>query len=91
MRQMSDTNPQPYCRLLVCIGPCCDAEGRGHALLAALREALAGAEGVACVARGCLRVCTRDAIVRLEPSGEIFANPTIEELMRIALGPEAER
>lgn len=88
---MSDANPQPYCRLLVCVGPCCDAEGRGHALLAALQEALADAAGVACLARGCLRVCTRDTIVRLEPSGEVFANPKVEELVRIALGPEAAR
>lgn len=88
---MSDRNLQPYCRLLVCIGPCCDAEGRGHALLAALQEALAGAEGVACLARGCLRVCTRDAIVRLEPSGEVFANPKVEELVNLALGTEAAR
>ena len=31
----------PACRLLVCVGPRCDAEGRGRALLAALREELA--------------------------------------------------
>jgi hypothetical protein len=88
---MSDTSPPPYCRLLVCIGPCCDAQGRGSALLAALSEALAGTEGVACLARACLRVCTRDTIVRIEPSGEIFANPDVEELVRIAIGPEAAR
>jgi hypothetical protein len=88
---MSNTKPQPYSRLLVCIGPCCDAEGRGRAFFDALSAALADAEGVACFTRGCMRVCTRDTIVRHEPSGEIFANPTIEDLVHFALASEAAR
>jgi (2Fe-2S) ferredoxin len=75
-------------RLLVCVGPRCDAEGRGRALLAALREELAANPADAAITevttRDCLRACTRDPIVRLEPSGDLFSNPTIEDLLRAA-------
>lgn len=75
-------------KLLVCIGPRCDAEGRGSALLARLRAALAerfaaevAAGTLKCETRDCLRLCTRDPIVRLEPSGEAFSNPDIDALL----------
>lgn len=80
----------PAIRLLVCIGPRCDAEGRGSALLQALREALGAAHAddlaagrVSCVTRDCLRHCTRDPIVRVEPSGDVFSDPPLEELLRL--------
>jgi len=34
--------------------------------------------------RDCLRACTRDPIVRLEPSGDLFSDPTVEDLLRAA-------
>ncbi len=75
------------CRLLVCVGPRCNAEGRGRALLAALREELAAnpdAARIKVTTRDCLRACTRDPIVRLEPSGDLFSDPTVEDLLRAA-------
>ena len=79
---------RPASRLLVCVGPRCDAEGRGRALLAALREGLAAnpdaAARVEVTTRDCLRACTRDPIVRLEPSGDLLSDPTVEDLLRAA-------
>ncbi|GLI93902.1 (2Fe-2S) ferredoxin domain-containing protein [Methylocystis echinoides] len=76
-------------RLLVCVGPRCDAEGRGRALLADAQAALgeafpqALADGRLKIStRDCLRHCTRDPVVRLEPSGEAFAGPDRETLLR---------
>lgn len=84
-----DTEPSsPACRLLVCVGPRCDAEGRGRALAAALREKLAADPGAArkisLQTRDCLRNCTREPIVRIEPSGDVFSNPTAKDLLRLA-------
>jgi len=81
---MLETSP-PTCRLLVCVGPRCDEQGRGSTLLALLRKRLSGASGVACVPRDCLRLCTREPVVRLEPWGEVFANPDLDELVKLAL------
>ncbi len=79
---------RPASRLLVCVGPRCVAEGRGRALLAALREELAtspdAAVRVEVTTRDCLRACTRDPIVRLKPSGDLFSDPTVEDLLRAA-------
>ena len=76
-------------RLLVCVGPNCDAEGRGRRLLAEAQTALAKAFPDALAdgrlkisTRDCLRLCTRDPVVRLEPSGDVFADPDIDELTR---------
>lgn len=81
-----ETEPSPQARrLLVCVGPRCDAEGRGRALLAALRQELAAnpdAARIKVTTRDCLRACTRDPIVRLEPSGDLFSDPTVEDLLR---------
>lgn len=86
-------------RLHVCVGPRCDAEGLGRALLmnveAALQEAFpqALAEGRLKIStRDCLRHCTTEPVVRLEPSGEAFANPDMNLLIReigAALGETA--
>ncbi len=58
-------------------------------MLAALRDGLAGAfpspddaGRIAISTRDCLRSCTRDPIARVEPSGEVFSNPTVEDLLR---------
>ncbi len=71
------------------MGPRCDAQGRGRALLgdveAALRtafpEALAAGR-LALATRDCLRLCTRDPVVRLEPSGDAYSDPDLETLLR---------
>ena len=39
-----------------------------------------------CQSRECLRLCTGEPAVRLEPSGDVFANPDPEELLRLATG-----
>ena len=80
------SEPPQDCRLLVCVGPRCDAEGKGTALLTRLRGLLKNAAGVSCQSRDCLRLCTGEPTVRLEPSGDVFANPDPEELMRLATG-----
>ena len=76
-------------RLLVCVGPNCDAEGRGRRLLAEAQTALAAAfpdaraDGRLKIStRDCLRLCTRDPVVRLEPSGDVFADPDLDDLTR---------
>lgn len=83
-------SPPPPTRLLVCVGTCCDAQGKGRALLASLQDALEAAfpnelrDGrITCLPRACLRVCTRDPVVRVEPSGDVFSNPSVEELVRL--------
>lgn len=80
----------PALRLLVCVGPNCDAQGGGRALLAAAEEALAAAfpeefatGRLAVTTRDCLRHCTRDPVVRLEPSGDAFSNPALDDLLRL--------
>lgn len=90
---------EPTVRLLVCVGPRCDAEGRGRALLEAVRGALAAAfpapaesARISCVTRDCLRLCTKEPVVRIEPSGDAFSNPAVADLLRIvadALAPRA--
>jgi NADH:ubiquinone oxidoreductase subunit E len=81
---------RPLIRLLVCLGPRCDEQGGGSALLSALRAALneAHAEDVAsgrvsCVTRDCLRHCTREPVTRVEPSGDVFSNPRVDELLKL--------
>lgn len=82
-----ETTRAPIC-LLVCVGPNCDADGRGRALLAKVQTAAneafpdALAEGrLKLATRDCLRLCTRDPVVRIEPSGDAFSDPDIDELM----------
>jgi NADH:ubiquinone oxidoreductase subunit E len=85
---MTDCPARLPVRLLVCVGPRCDAEGRGRALLAEVEAAVA-ARFAAPVAearlkldtRACLRLCTRDPVVRIEPSGDAFSAPDVDALM----------
>lgn len=77
-------------KLLVCIGPRCDAEGRGSALLENARAMIAAtfpgeiADGrLRIETRDCLRLCTRDPVVRIEPSGEAISNPRLDELQQL--------
>lgn len=80
--------PNPV-RVIVCVGPRCDAEGRGRALLrdvdGALRARFPEAldrKRLKLATRECLRLCTRDPVVRLEPSGDAFSPPDLDMLMR---------
>lgn len=84
-------------RLLVCVGPRCDAEGKGRALLASIEKSFARefSEELACAelsiaTRDCLRLCTRDPVVRFEPSGEALSNPSPSELLRLTRAALAE-
>ena len=77
------------CKLLVCVGPNCDAEGRGRRLLVETQAALAKAFPDALAdgrlkisTRDCLRLCTRDPVVRLEPAGDVYADPDMDDLTR---------
>lgn len=83
--QMTTTEPV---RLLVCVGPRCDAEGRGRALLREVEKTLRATFSEALderrlklATRECLRLCTRDPVVRLEPSGDAFSDPDLDMLM----------
>jgi len=78
-------------RFVVCVGPRCDAAGRGRARLATLRAALDAAmvgweaEGrIAVTTRDCLRLCTSDPVIRLEPSGDAVAGADIAALVEMA-------
>jgi NADH:ubiquinone oxidoreductase subunit E len=80
----------PAVRLLVCLGPRCDERGGGAALLAALRTALTdafpkdlAAGRIAVSTRDCLRHCTREPVARVEPSGDVFSNPDVDELLAL--------
>ncbi|QGM46444.1 (2Fe-2S) ferredoxin domain-containing protein [Methylocystis heyeri] len=82
---------QDYCKILICVGPRCDAEGKGRALFEEVRAALAKdfpdaarAGRLSCDSRDCLRHCTREPIVRLEPSGEVLSNPEAGALLRLS-------
>jgi NADH:ubiquinone oxidoreductase subunit E len=87
-RPVAAPHPKGSVKLLVCVGPRCDAEGRGRALLAEVEAALqaqfaqALAQGRLTLAtRDCLRLCTRDPVVRLEPSGDAFSDPDLDVLV----------
>jgi hypothetical protein len=88
----------PPVRLLVCVGPRCDAEGKGRALLASVEECFTAAlsnelssRRLSIATRDCLRLCTRDPVVRFEPSGDALSNPSPDELLRLAREALAER
>jgi NADH:ubiquinone oxidoreductase subunit E len=89
-------NPQPV-RLLVCVGPRCDAEGKGRALLASIEKSFARAFSqelasakLSIATRDCLRLCTRDPVVRFEPSGDALSDPSCDELLRLTRAALAE-
>ncbi len=89
MTRLSDAPPL---RLLVCVGPRCDATGRGRALYDALKSAMDAAqlERVSLQTRDCLRLCCGVPVVRVEPSGDVVADPTVEDLLRL-VGAAPER
>ena len=41
--------------------------------------------------RDCLRLCTRDPVVRFEPSGDALSNPSLDELLRLTRAALAEQ
>jgi len=77
-------------RLLVCVGPCCDREGRASANLAALQRLLIdrGLErvgiGVAsCVRRHCLGNCGTEPLAQVLPGDVWHRGLTAERLLWI--------
>jgi hypothetical protein len=87
---VSPPQSAPAIRFLVCVGPRCDQAGKGRELLENLTSALGAAfpedlraGRIACTPRDCLRHCTQEPIVRAEPSGDAFSNPTVDELLRL--------
>ncbi|MGD9541412.1 (2Fe-2S) ferredoxin domain-containing protein [Methylocystis sp.] len=90
-------SPLPV-RLLVCVGPRCDAEGKGRALLASVQQCLSQAYSqelasgrLAIATRDCLRLCTRDPVVRFEPSGDALSDPSLDELLRLTRAALADQ
>ena len=88
----------PPVRLLVCVGPRCDAEGKGRTLLASVETSFAQAFSqelasgrLAIATRDCLRLCTRDPVVRFEPSGDALSNPSLDDLLRLTRAALAEQ
>jgi hypothetical protein len=88
----------PPVRLLVCVGPRCDAQGKGRALLASVETSFAHAFSkelasgcLIITTRDCLRLCTRDPVVRFEPSGDALSNPSLDDLLRLARAAIAEQ
>ncbi|MGD9658017.1 MAG: (2Fe-2S) ferredoxin domain-containing protein [Methylocystis sp.] len=80
----------PPVRLLICVGPRCDAEGKGRALLASVEKWFAttfpdelSSGRLTIATRDCLRLCTRDPVVRFEPSGDALSDPSLDELSRL--------
>lgn len=80
-------------KVLFCIGPRCDAEGRASVLLKEARAALAQAfpdeiesGHLKWDTRDCLRLCTRDPVIRLEPSGDAMSNPSVDALLQAVSG-----
>jgi hypothetical protein len=88
----------PPVRLLVCVGPRCDAEGKGRALLASVEQLFSQAYPkelasgrLAIATRDCLRLCTRDPVVRFEPSGDVLSDPSLDELLRLTRAALADQ
>jgi len=85
-------------RLLVCVGPRCDAGGKGRALLASAEMVFARAfpqelssGQLAIATRDCLRLCTRDPVVRFEPSGDALSNPSLDDILKLTRAALAEQ
>jgi (2Fe-2S) ferredoxin len=77
-------------RLLICVGPCCDREGRASAQLAALQRLLIAhqmdreSRGVAsCVRRHCLGNCGSEPLAQTQPDNVWRRELTPERLLRI--------
>lgn len=81
----------PAVRILVCVGPRCDAEGKGRAFYSAAKQAMrenfrdeTAAGRLSCQTRDCLRLCTSDPVIRIEPSGDVILDPAIDDLLAAA-------
>jgi hypothetical protein len=46
---------------------------------------------LAIATRDCLRLCTRDPVVRFEPSGDALSNPSLDDLLRLTRAALAEQ
>jgi len=82
--------PSQSARLLMCVGPRCDADGAGRALHAAVKTALETAFAAELATgrlrletRDCLRLCTREPVLRLEPCGDAYSGASVSEILRL--------
>lgn len=83
-----DQEPRPApVKILVCVGPRCDAQGEGRALLAcitqAVESAFAAQERVSVSTRDCLRLCTSGPMLRIDPLGEVFCAPSAQSVVAL--------
>ena len=46
---------------------------------------------LAIATRDCLRLCTRDPVVRFEPSGDALSSPSLDDLLRLTRAALAEQ
>jgi NADH:ubiquinone oxidoreductase subunit E len=77
-------------RLLVCVGPCCDREGRASATLAALRRLLAetglreaSIGAASCVRRHCLGNCGAAPLAQVLPDDVWHCNLSAQDLLHV--------
>ncbi|NBT96480.1 MAG: (2Fe-2S) ferredoxin domain-containing protein [Methylocystaceae bacterium] len=73
---------------MICVGERCDARGRARQKLCEIESALATRFNAALAngdikisTRDCLRLCTTAPVIRLEPSGDVYAGIEINELL----------
>lgn len=88
----------PPLQVMVCVGERCDARGVARKKLSeidcALTKRFGGARASGRIKirpRDCLRLCTTKPVIRLEPSGEVFAGIAADALLieiEKALGKE---
>lgn len=77
-------------RLMICIGPCCNANGAASLLLEQLRAKLSDAMTygdmigeASCVRRSCLGKCTGEPLAYVYPDGVWRHKPSVEDLLLI--------
>lgn len=88
----------PLIRFVVCVGDVCDREGRGSELHERLTEAIGaafaaetGAGRIASTRRSCLRHCSHGVpMLRIEPSGDVYADPSSDDMMALVDATLAE-
>ena len=73
---------------MICVGERCDAQGLARKKLCEIETALARrfdralANGeIKISTRDCLRLCTTAPVIRLEPSGDVYAGMETDELL----------
>ena len=82
---------------MICVGERCDARGRARQKLCEIESALATRFNAALAngdikisTRDCLRLCTTVPVIRLEPSGDVYAGIETNELLIEKIRPWRE-